>query len=529
MNTNVKLEKTSENANLRVENEPITTQRSAKHPDQNKDIEFWYTDENQNIKFNYSIEMLDFLYSYGFAKYTNPLSDETLFVRIENNVLRKVKLTEIRDFIDKHLENLPEEHYPNKHLIQRKFRNGAVNTYVTKGNLEFLPELSSEQVKDTKDKAYYFYQNGFVEITKEGYQLKSYTDLEGFVWKEQIVNRDFVKLNRYDQTADLSQLFSFSPKPDPDKNFHFFDWLVRISTPVANYADKKIERTQSLCTIIGYLLHDFHSYKKKAINLTDSTVSYNKEANGRSGKTLLSVALGYFKKGITKIDGKTFDMSNKHKFQNCNTNTQVLIINDLEQKTKHFDFSSLYTAITEQVEVERKGAQPYSIEAKILITTNQAIKGEGGSHRDRIVEYELTSFFNETLSPDKFYKYWFFSDWNNSQWNHFDNLLCRCCKDFLAYGLIEPQEISLSLRKFIESTSPEFVEFSEKYGNGLEGKEYNYNTEYEAFKKYSPDNDRVSMRTFTRYLSEFAKLNKVQIQRIGKTENKNFVFTPILV
>ena len=144
-----------------------------------------------------------------------------------------------------------------------------------------------------------------------------------------------------------------------------------------NVSNKNVERFNSLCSIIGYNLHTYFEEKLKATILTDSKISDTPE--GRTGKSLLVTGLGKIKK-LCNIKGKDFDAKNKFKSQEANLDDQVITIDDI---ARGFDFEMMFNDITEGIKVEKKNLKPFTLKAKILITTNRTLKIEGASAKDR--------------------------------------------------------------------------------------------------------------------------------------------------
>src|SRR5690606_34254747 len=60
--------------------------------------------------------------------------------------------------------------------------------------LEFLPEADITFKKDNKNTVNVFFQNGVLRIDKDGYTLLPYTDLDGYIWDSQILQREFIEM-----------------------------------------------------------------------------------------------------------------------------------------------------------------------------------------------------------------------------------------------------------------------------------------------------------------------------------------------
>ena len=100
----------------------------------------------------------------------------------------------------------------------------------------FLLMLESVELlllKDTKTKSFIAFKNGILEVTKNEINLIDYIDINGYIFESQIIQRDFIELDNFDN-----------------------EYKVFISNISAN------EPTAIECTI-GYLLS---TYKNKMNN-----------------------------------------------------------------------------------------------------------------------------------------------------------------------------------------------------------------------------------------------------------------------
>ena len=289
--------------------------------------------------------------------------------------------------------------------------------------------------KDTKDESFFYYKNGYVVCNKDGYSFKPYTELKGHIWKNQIIDRDFTPINLEE---DLTN-------PDSPVVARFFGKICNDDS----------DRLLSLMTITGYLMHDFYETKLRAIALTDSTISDT--AEGRSGKSLYGKILSKVR-NMAEISGKEFRGDDSRKYQMCALDTQVIHINDL---TTYFNIDDIYTHITEGVKVDRKNEKPFMIYPRMLLSTNRTLKTENGSDRDRLLEFEFSSYFSEHHSPEQEFKHWFFRDWDEKEWQKFDNFMMLCSVVYFIKGIVFPESINLGFRKILDHTSAEFVEFME--------------------------------------------------------------------
>ncbi len=310
------------------------------------------------------------------------------------------------------------------------------------------PDIDIDIQEDDKENKYLFFRNGYVLIDRKGYKLLPYKNLKKFIWKNKILDRDFVEDT---ETGDFERFFyhicGHTGQGDPDPDVQ--------------------KRILSLKTITGYLLHGHFERKLKAVILTDSRISDNKEPNGRTGKTLYSKSLGRILNNkiessvFVEINGKNFDTSEKFRFETCNLETQLISINDIRPRTNITEYTS---DITEGIAVNKKNEKPFPIRAKVIISTNLTIKIEGYSNTDRIIQFEFADYYDDKRSPEKEFGHWFFSkDWNAEQWNRFDTFLIGCCQEYFRHDLVEAEPINLFLRTLLDHTPSEFVDFMDDW------------------------------------------------------------------
>jgi hypothetical protein len=337
--------------------------------------------------------------------------------------------------------------------------------------------------KDGKDFAWIYFKNSAIKVFQERIEVFEYSELDKHIWRDQVVDRDFTDADHHESM------------------FRTFVWLI---------SGEDVERYNTMKSIIGYLLHSYKtSANNKAIILNDETIS--EHPNGGSGKGLLTNAIAKMKK-VSTIDGKNFDFNKSFPYQTVPTDCQVLAFDDVK---KNFNFESLFSLITEGITIEYKnqGATklPVSESPKVLISTNYTLKAEGGSFKRRMFEVELSSYFGAHHSPRDEFDCMLFDDWDVVEWARFDHYMINCLQYFLENGLVEYEHKNLGIRKLINNTSREFVqwmdekEFSNK--ERIYYKEFmeRFVSDYTDFKKF------LSQRMFNTWLKTYFDFKNIDI------------------
>jgi hypothetical protein len=370
-----------------------------------------------------------FLEEHGYRKYVPEGNKGFIFVRINQNLIEMCTEDDMKDFVLNHiLTNFQDLSVYNFFADKTRF--------FREDFLSMLDSVSIYFVEDTKDEAYLYYKNGVVKVTKDSKTLLNYEDLGGYIWADQVIQRDFI----------------FCPTDDCDyKQF------------IRNIGGNDDKRISSIESTMGFILHAFKNGGYcPAVIINDEVISENPE--GGTGKGLFMNGIGRMKKAVT-IDGKSFAFDKSFAYQLVTTDTQVLIFDDVR---KNFDFERLFSVITEGITIERKNKDaikiPFHKSPKVVITTNYAIQGKGNSFERRKWEMEFKQFYTKDFTPQDEFKRLLFNDWNVDDWCAFDNYMVKVLQGYLNTGLVKCEFINLKERKFRAETNSEFAEWVYEFG-----------------------------------------------------------------
>jgi len=433
-------------------------------------VNFWEINEKGKVAVHPHKYKL-FLQENGYFKFYPEEGESFIFVKVCENLVEDCGAVQIKDFVLAYLFDkldeigvLPYDYMANS------------TKFFKEDYLSFLDTIEIKLKQDTKDICYLYFLNCSVEISKKEIKKIDYLDLDGFVWKNQVIQR----------------IFDFCDPTGCD--FEIF--LKKISG--ANE-----DRFNSFGALAGYLLHSFkNSSENRAIILNDEVISEN--PNGGSGKGIFCSAIGKMKKMVS-IDGKHFSFDKSFPYQLVQADTQVLLFDDVK---KNFNFENLFSVITEGITIEKKNKDaikiPVQRSPKILITTNYTIGGVGGSHERRKHEYEFSSYFSAEYTPLDEFKRMLFDDWDAQEWMKFDNFMIICVQVFLLGGLLRNNFKNLQKRKFIKETSFEFVEWAcEDSKIPLETRVYKGKS-YEDFVLDNPDFKHLSRKKYNQWIQSYA-------------------------
>lgn len=439
---------------------------SVKEEVQNSDDVFWQADGKKITIV--PIDYAKFLHKHGFAKYYPERSNKPTYVYIEENKVSESSVELIKDFVLKYCLAKGELDVYN---------HCAKNTQLfTESHLNMLESIEMRILQDSRYVSYIPFNNGVVQVTKDKVELLSYIDIDGYIWKEQIIKRNFTPLKSHDN--------------------NFQDFVHKVSAQ----DDQRIKAMEST---LGYLIHTFKDKTdQKAIIFNDQEIDDN--PNGGSGKSLMLTAIGNIRK-IIKIDGKAYNPSkNDFVYQRVNMDTQVLAFDDVK---KHFDFEQLFSLITEGIPVNRKNKDeiyiPFERSPKIVITTNYVISGAGTSHDRRRHEIEFFQYFNSQRNPQDEYGKLLFDEWTQSEWSNFDNYMLSNLQMYLQNGLVRSISINADAKRFIQNTCKEFYDFVMDGNIALDVRHYNKSCT-EAFQADTNGFKDLDSRKFIKWVQVYA-------------------------
>jgi hypothetical protein len=443
-----------------------------------------------NSKGVISIEPLrycQFLVKSGFQKYYPETAEKPSFVKVKENKVRLSSVDQIKDFI---LSYLMEK---NEHEV---WNYCSKNSYLfLENHLNMIDCINLKMIQDTKTESFIPFKNCVVKVTSSEVEKISYLDVNGYIWENQIIPRNF-------ETAI-------------DFNNDFRDFVSKVSNqdPI---------RVKALESTLGYLIHTYKDKTdQKAIIFNDQEIDDN--PNGGSGKSLMLTALGYFRR-IVKIDGKSFNPAKSDfVYQRVNVDSQILAFDDVK---RNFDFEQLFSIISEGITVNRKNKDeifiPFERSPKIVITTNYVIAGSGSSHDRRRHELEFYQYFNQKRNPLVEYGRLLFDQWNEDDWMRFDNYMIKNLQIFLKKGLTQSVSINADAKRFIQGTNKDFFDFV--LDNPMTPDIMYYNAELlnQFQNEYSRFND-LNPQRFATWLNKYAEWKGYDIEK-GRNSTKGRYF-----
>jgi hypothetical protein len=405
---------------------------------------------------------LQFLSAQGFCK-TYIAGQESSgydFIQAQGKVLRVVSPSMIKDYVLKLISAMsdivpcPCDNGGETEIASSELRRAVVRSHKTlfiQGFLEFLPARTFTMLNDTRDTAYVLYRNCIAVITQDGTTTMKYSDLQAYVW------------------ADAVRADEFHAVPvRTDSVFRRF--VHNVCTPRGGQCNEA--KYESLASAIGFMLHRYKNPAiAKAVFLTDEVISDTPE--GRTGKGMICKALAFMRSSV-RLDGKSFSFDSDFAYQQIDHSTSIVEFNDLN---KRFRFENLYSVITDDWTVNRKGRPAFRLRfeesPKVILSANFAIDALGGSAQARLIQIELSDYYSADFTPIHEFGVMFWSGWGDDEQQQFLSYMHGCISFYLSEGVINYTPANLREKTITRFTHESFVEFMESelvFGEWLDNK-----------------------------------------------------------
>ncbi len=406
----------------------------------------WHTDDKGKVSIS-QVQLARMLKKDGFGKIYYKESSEPIMVRKQDNVLTQPSNNQLNDFIkDSYIKQYSKivdfvETEKGLKVVYASEVEDKYFSYDTKiMNPNYVAKLDIfrvEFMKDTKDACYIYFSSEVVKITSTKVEKISYSELDGVIWKNQINDRTFEILD------------------DKGNSGEFADFIGKVS-------DGDQLRINALQSNIGYLLHTYKNPAvPKAVIFIDEKLDPSGKANGGTGKGIVASSIGRLRKQTT-IDGKIYETGNRFAYQDIEPGDQSIFMDDVKQG---MEFSPFYPAITNDLMVEKKGQNRFSIpfdySPKFVFTTNYPFTDDSSSTRRRQSIVEFAPYYSATFTPEMEFGHNFFYDWDESEWNQFDNYMVHCVQVYLQNGL-KSNTVNYERKQLGYITHPDFVTWAEE-------------------------------------------------------------------
>lgn len=522
-----------------------------------KPAKFWVERETKNGRRTYEIDteyLFHFLQLHGFYILHDENSDEPVFIHFDGNVVRSVTPRDIRAYVRRWASGEGStQHHDVRNMILNTPRLSPVA-------LEALQETECDFTSYTPDSQLFFFRNGMVNVTADGldWRPKKQQDFKGYVWEENVLKHDYRDLPpMFDVKVRLDE--NNEPVYDLSINAYrssFFCYLINSSRiywrkemeqrfhskeeregyqkahrfDIAGEGLKETEiEEQRLCLLskmfaLGYVLHLYKSPDRAwALMAMDAKIGENDECNGRSGKSFFFSFVRTMMKTVYKGARSGNPTKNDHWLDNVSQFTQLLQIDDLDERTPTRDF---YDIVTGPMTVNPKSNHiftiPFSKSPKIAFTTNYVPNDFDPSSDARLIYMVYSDYYHQKTSEndyletrsirDDFGKALYMEDYTEEEWTADFVFALQCVQFYLRMKRdfpsvkIQPPMDNIRTRKLKHDMGENFEEWAYQYfaeGSGHLDTQLVRTDVFEDYKRYS-NVSTIKMKSFTRKLKAFA-------------------------
>ena len=522
---------------------------------------FWTCTTSREGRTRYDIDtacLFNFLALNGFNALHDDNSSVTQYVRVEGNIVKKITVKDIRDFVTLWVKSRYE---------QREVLNLVLNTQrLASAALESLQEITLDFTSYTSRSQLFFFNNKTVEVsipTSNNNGIRVYEpgadELKNYVWQDNVIDHRFSLLPdmfKITQTEDESGITWY----DIDilnKSSHFFRYLINTSrihwrkemeynfgddtAKMDEYAsnhrfdiagdgltDMEIrEQKQNLVNKIfafGYMLHHYKSPSRAwAPMAMDNKIGSEDECNGRSGKSFFFKVLSYLMKTV-KLSGRNPKlMDNPHVFDQVTQHTDLLLLDDCD---RYLNTGLFYDNITSDMTVNPKNNKSFSIpfedSPKLAFTTNYVPSDFDPSSEARLIYMVFSDYYHQKTEEndyidsrsirDDFGMDLYGRSYSEEDWNDDINFWLQCCRFYLSMSeeavKINPPMMNIVKRKYKADMGANFEDWATGYFS-LEGLNLDKPIPRESvlndYMNYSKVT-RITTQSFTRKLKAFINL-----------------------
>lgn len=345
----------------------------------------------------------DFLYNKGVRV---NLSE---FYQIKNSIVRRIIWQDVMDIVIQEGVRLPKsfeiswdedgDSISRKAILNRVQEKGKRTT--SDISLKRFDIEKIDWITDEKDCCYIPFQNGIVIVDKEGFELREYKDIKGYVWEDTIIKRDFKYVKRKSLIQDVLE----------------------------NAIGKQYwKETQ---TALGYMCHNY--IDKEGGQILFCIDKYVGDMNeGGNGKDFTRQILAEIRRTVV-LPGKSLNVHHQFAFEKLNRDTELMWIEDMG---KHIKMEQLYN-LTEGVHVRRMHTSPFVVRCKVGVSLQHLIDIEGSSDERRQIFLIFSDFYSKVGGIGKFHKVRniFGEVWN--EWNEYYSMMINAIQLYFKEGVLK--------------------------------------------------------------------------------------------
>ena len=475
-------------------------------------IKFWSTTtaKNGNVSYHLNLEYYyHFLKAHGFYVMDSIYHKKAgyCYARVKGKVIDLVHPDDIKRLA----KRFTKEWIRSKNLKDEIQVLNKINSsnQIGEANLQELVKVEPVFTHSTKTEEFIHFNNGSLRITKESIEKIAHSELKANILGQLIINNRNIthvqdrnisliktpmfevktsegyqelldRLNKVKTTeerekinvelATFAELDRYSLKIN-DEDFIFIQFLKDLSRI---HWRQELENSQELTEeekkeqelvminllfVLGLNLAEYKDPNRPWLTfLQDMKISQVGKSSGRSGKSVLSSAIGFVRPTFY-VAGRHKDITNKTDFI-YDGFTKLHNNIEIDDLYEYADFNFFYTQITGKREINSKHISKqildYPDSGKMLISSNFELQNTDSSTLARILNAGVSDYYHEKTKyndyketrslASKFGKN-IYDDFTEEEWNKFYNLAANCIQLSQRFNKIQPPMANLEKRQ----------------------------------------------------------------------------------
>lgn len=407
-----------------------------------------------------NVHLLNFLGGCGFGRLRMKKSEEDLYVHIDKNIVKRVRTRDIRDFINRFLE-------------QRNMDIPLRNTFLRSAQLNDsalmnLPSVELDFTAFDQKSQYLFFKNITWKITAEGIEELKPGAFDRYIWEEKVIDHSVEKLEpafeiSFDEGSNDYSL-KLPPKEQRSLLFQYIHNTCRMHWKIEEIgqeeksadgdvvirriltAEEKKEEEMHLINrlyTLGYMMHRYKDASRPwAVWSLENKLTEEEESKGGSGKSIFIKIPTYFVKSVS-IPGRDPKITeNKHILEKVSEHTDYVFVDDAAQ---HLNFSFFYPMITGEWDINPKNTLSFTLQyneaPKLAFSSNFPPKKADQSTSRRLLYTVFSDYYHhgpndefaDERTPFTDFGKNLFSDFTDKEWNEAINLVAQCIQFYLRW------------------------------------------------------------------------------------------------
>ena len=470
-----------------------------------------------------------YLWLHGFCTLRDDKTEVYRYLQFKGIKVRHVASKSIRTFVFNLAEKQGWSVFKRDLLMKSKELPSPKSS-----TLREIPRL--DILKATPDMQPMFFRNCWIEVTKEGVERHSYSELsDQFIWEDRIIPHDFIEMPKMFEISrdDKGNYHVEFPNGMPSNvmkalvNTTRIHWRKSDEQGIDLSEEEKAEEALCLVSRIANAGYHLHTYKSVSAAYATICVDYKMgedkgEQNGRTGKGFYLTTLGKLLNS-KYLEAKKKEVVESRFFFGGVTEENAMVI--IDECHEHLDINQFNGRITDDFSVEQKNQPAFTIpfedSPRLAFATNYVLHKHDQTTEGRFWHQLFSDYYHFKTDSNDYDKTRTIKDdigceimvpgYPEPDWQHDIAFYVQCLQYHLSLPAsewrIDPPMTQIRRREQQSTIYMSVAEWAEEY---LAPDAGHLNTEipthvvYDSF--VSDTKSKMSNTAFTKQLKAYCKL-----------------------